>query len=58
MHVSVSMVALLMHIISLKACFAVELDGGPGLGLSLGNMELEGRGDALAFSSSQTMELS
>lgn len=52
------MVALLMHIISLKACFAVELDGGPGLGLSLGNMELEGRGDALAFSSSQTMELS
>lgn len=47
-----------MHVTSLKACFAVKLDGGPGLGLSQGNMGLEGRGNALAFSSSQTMELS
>lgn len=47
--------ALLFHIISLKTCFVVKVDGGPGLGLDLGNMRLEGQGThSLSFS--QTME--
>lgn len=47
--------ALLCYIISLKACFVVQVDGGSGLGLGLGNVRWEGQGTH-SPSFSQTME--
>lgn len=46
--------ALLHYIISLKACFVVQVDGGSGLGLGLGNVRCEGQG-TLSPSFSQAM---